>query len=123
MYTLHTIIGAAPRREQASAFADVYQGNPSVFASERAQALAGTASEQSLLVLTWASSQPIAAQFVSAITMLELELGVLQTERKGRGTGRGLADMARKTRLATVRRPHPGARSGCRVALRATACA
>jgi toxin FitB len=33
-------------------------------------------------VLTWASSQPIAAQFISAITILELELGVLLKERK-----------------------------------------
>jgi len=33
-------------------------------------------------VLAWASTQPIAAQFVSAITVLELELGVLQKERK-----------------------------------------
>jgi len=33
-------------------------------------------------VLAWASTQPIAAQFVSAITILELELGVLQKERK-----------------------------------------
>jgi toxin FitB len=33
-------------------------------------------------VLAWASSQPIAAQFISVITLLELELGVLQKERK-----------------------------------------
>jgi predicted nucleic acid-binding protein len=33
-------------------------------------------------VLAWASSQPVGAQFLSAITVLELELGVLQTERK-----------------------------------------
>lgn len=33
-------------------------------------------------VLAWASTQPIAAQFVSAITILEIELGVLQKERK-----------------------------------------
>jgi predicted nucleic acid-binding protein len=32
-------------------------------------------------VWAWASSQPIAAQFISAITMLELELGALQKER------------------------------------------
>jgi hypothetical protein len=36
----------------------------------------------SLKVLAWASSQPLAAQFLSAITILGLELGVLQ---KGRG--------------------------------------
>ena len=35
-----------------------------------------------LKVLAWASSQPVAAQFVSAITILELELGVLQKEHK-----------------------------------------
>jgi predicted nucleic acid-binding protein len=33
-------------------------------------------------VLAWASTQPIAAQFISAITVLELEMGVLQKERK-----------------------------------------
>ena len=33
-------------------------------------------------VLAWAASQPIAAQFLSVITVLELELGVLQKERK-----------------------------------------
>src|ERR1700736_6452358 len=33
-------------------------------------------------VLAWASSQPVAAQFLSSITVLELELGVLQKERK-----------------------------------------
>ena len=38
-------------------------------------------------VLSWAASQPIAAQFVSAITILELELGVLQKERKDAAQG------------------------------------
>ena len=38
-------------------------------------------------VLAWASSQPVAAQFVSAITVLELELGVLQKERKDSSQG------------------------------------
>ena len=38
-------------------------------------------------VLAWASSQPVAAQFVSAITILELELGVLQKERKDSAQG------------------------------------
>jgi toxin FitB len=38
-------------------------------------------------VLAWASSQPVAAQFVSAITVLELELGVLQKERKDAAQG------------------------------------
>ncbi|TWG87006.1 hypothetical protein L602_001900000090 [Cupriavidus gilardii J11] len=33
-------------------------------------------------VLAWAAAQPLAAQFVSTITILELELGVLQKERK-----------------------------------------
>jgi toxin FitB len=33
-------------------------------------------------VLAWASSQPVAAQFLSSITVLELELGVLRMERK-----------------------------------------
>ena len=37
--------------------------------------------------LAWASSQPVAAQFVSAITILELELGVLQKERKDAAQG------------------------------------
>lgn len=38
-------------------------------------------------VLAWASSQPVAAQFVSAITLLELELGVLQNERQDAAQG------------------------------------
>ena len=38
-------------------------------------------------VLAWASSQPVGAQFVSAITILELELGVLQMERKDAAQG------------------------------------
>ena len=38
-------------------------------------------------VLAWASSQPIAAQFLSAITILELEFGVLQKERKDSARG------------------------------------
>jgi toxin FitB len=38
-------------------------------------------------VLAWALSQPVAAQFVSAITVLELELGVLQNERKDAAEG------------------------------------
>ena len=33
-------------------------------------------------VIAWASSVPSAAQFLSAVTVLELELGVLQRERK-----------------------------------------
>jgi predicted nucleic acid-binding protein len=41
-------------------------------------------------VLAWASSQPIGAQFVSAITLLELELGVLQKERKDPAQGQVL---------------------------------
>jgi predicted nucleic acid-binding protein len=38
-------------------------------------------------VLAWASSQPVAAQFLSAITVLELELGVLRMERKDAAQG------------------------------------
>ncbi len=38
-------------------------------------------------VLAWASTQPIGAQFVAAITILELELGVLQKERKDAAQG------------------------------------
>jgi len=38
-------------------------------------------------VLAWAAMQPIAAQFVSAITVLELELGVLQKQRKDAAQG------------------------------------
>jgi predicted nucleic acid-binding protein len=38
-------------------------------------------------VLAWASSQPVSAQFVSSITVLELELGVLQKERKDAAQG------------------------------------
>lgn len=38
-------------------------------------------------VLAWASSQPVAAQFVSAITLLELELGILQNERQDAAQG------------------------------------
>jgi toxin FitB len=38
-------------------------------------------------VLAWASLQPIAAQFLSVVTVLELELGVLQKERKDAAQG------------------------------------
>jgi toxin FitB len=38
-------------------------------------------------VLAWASSQPVAAQFLSSITILELELGVLRMERKDAAQG------------------------------------
>jgi predicted nucleic acid-binding protein len=38
-------------------------------------------------VLAWASSQPVGAQFLSAITVMELELGVLQKERKDGAQG------------------------------------
>jgi len=38
-------------------------------------------------VLAWASSQPIAAQYISAITILELELGIMQKERKDAAQG------------------------------------
>lgn len=38
-------------------------------------------------VLAWASSQPLSAQFLSSITVLELELGVLQKERKDAAQG------------------------------------
>jgi toxin FitB len=38
-------------------------------------------------VIAWASSVPLAAQFLSAITVLELELGVRQKERKDREQG------------------------------------
>lgn len=38
-------------------------------------------------VLAWASEQALAAQFVSAVTVLELELGVLQKERKDAAQG------------------------------------
>ncbi|MGT2434246.1 PIN domain-containing protein (plasmid) [Cupriavidus basilensis] len=38
-------------------------------------------------VLAWASTQPIAAQFISAITVLELEMGVLLKERKDKAQG------------------------------------
>ena len=38
-------------------------------------------------VLAWASSQPAAAQFISVITVFELELGVLQKECKDPSQG------------------------------------
>jgi predicted nucleic acid-binding protein len=38
-------------------------------------------------VMAWASSQPAAAQFISVITVFELELGVLQKERKDPSQG------------------------------------
>ncbi|MFL9876320.1 type II toxin-antitoxin system VapC family toxin [Paraburkholderia megapolitana] len=38
-------------------------------------------------VLAWASSQPVAAQFLSAITVFELELGVSKKERKDAAQG------------------------------------
>jgi toxin FitB len=38
-------------------------------------------------VLAWASSQPVAAQFISTITVFELELGVLQKERRDAAQG------------------------------------
>lgn len=40
-----------------------------------------------LNVLAWASAQPVGAQFISAITVLELELGVQQKERKDKAQG------------------------------------
>lgn len=40
-----------------------------------------------LNVLAWASAQPMGAQFISAITVLELELGVQQKERKDKAQG------------------------------------
>jgi predicted nucleic acid-binding protein len=40
-----------------------------------------------LNVLAWASSQPVAAQFISAVTVLEIELGVLQKARKDTAQG------------------------------------
>jgi toxin FitB len=41
-------------------------------------------------MLAWASSQPVAAQFLSSITVLELELGVLRMERKDAAQGAAL---------------------------------
>ncbi|WP_284700847.1 type II toxin-antitoxin system VapC family toxin [Robbsia betulipollinis] len=38
-------------------------------------------------VLAWAASQPLAAQFISAITVFELEMGVLRKERKDAAQG------------------------------------
>ncbi|WP_429396452.1 type II toxin-antitoxin system VapC family toxin [Robbsia andropogonis] len=38
-------------------------------------------------VLAWAASQPVAAQFISTVTVFELELGVLQKERKDAAQG------------------------------------
>ena len=38
-------------------------------------------------VVAWAQSHPTSAQFVSAITVLELELGVLQMERRDAAQG------------------------------------
>ncbi|AKK24900.1 type II toxin-antitoxin system VapC family toxin [Pandoraea oxalativorans] len=40
-----------------------------------------------LNVLAWASAQPVGAQFISAITVLELELGVRQKERGDKAQG------------------------------------
>ena len=40
-----------------------------------------------LNVLAWASAQPVGAQFISAITVLELELGVQQKERRDKAQG------------------------------------
>jgi predicted nucleic acid-binding protein len=41
-------------------------------------------------VLAWASSMPLANFFISAITVLELELGVLSIERKDNVQGQAL---------------------------------
>lgn len=38
-------------------------------------------------LLAWASAQPAAVQYISAITLLELELGVSQKERKDAAQG------------------------------------
>ncbi|WP_150598626.1 type II toxin-antitoxin system VapC family toxin [Pandoraea fibrosis] len=40
-----------------------------------------------LNVLAWAAAQPVGAQFISAITVLELELGVQQKERRDKAQG------------------------------------
>lgn len=38
-------------------------------------------------VLAWAASKPVSSFFLSAISLLELELGILRTERKDRRQG------------------------------------
>jgi len=47
--------------------------------SELRKASAGKADPR---VVVWAQSHPASSQFVSVVTMMELELGVLQMERK-----------------------------------------
>ena len=43
-------------------------------------------------VLTWAAATPVSHTFLSAITILEIELGVLQMERKDKAQGKVLRD-------------------------------
>ena len=41
-------------------------------------------------VVAWARAAPVAVQFVSAVTLAELEVGVLRTERRDRRQGAAL---------------------------------
>jgi predicted nucleic acid-binding protein len=45
---------------------------------------------QSAAVRTWAEEQPVQQLYLSSITMLELEMGVLRMERKDRSQGKVL---------------------------------
>jgi toxin FitB len=52
--------------------------------SELRKARAGKANQR---VIAWASSVPAGSLYISAITVLELEMGVLQIERRDRAQG------------------------------------
>lgn len=52
--------------------------------SELRKARAGKANQR---VVAWASSVPAGSLYISAITVLELEMGVLQIERRDRAQG------------------------------------
>jgi predicted nucleic acid-binding protein len=54
------------------------------FVSELRKAKAGNANQR---VIAWASSVPAGSLYISAITVLELEMGVLQIERRDRAQG------------------------------------
>ncbi len=45
---------------------------------------------QSSAVRAWAEEQPVQQLYLSSITVLELEMGVLRMERKDRSQGNGL---------------------------------
>lgn len=53
-------------------------------------------------VRAWAAGQPVSDIFMSAITILELELGILRIERKDPAQGAHAAPLAERASAATI---------------------